>query len=179
MASLVRLSVPSAWAIAVVAHGGCDAHESDGSDPKGSSPDTAGRADSNGEDSATDCVTGAQTGGGLLTLSWCENAEYTRQFGAAETGSGVAGWYGEDCLLDPDDDRDGGYEVCHTFLPGVTRLELRVVDEPSSVMAGESTMLFVSNPEAWTWFLHVVDTGWCAAWGDDVSHYSSMGCTTP
>lgn len=94
-------------------------------------------------------------------------------FGMAETRSD-AGWFGEDCVLDPDDDADFGYEICHHLLASGGSLE--GVRNAEEVVAGESTLFSESLDDNLTYVLFEADGPACWTWGDDVSYYRAFGC---
>lgn len=120
------------------------------------------------------CVAGVADDGTTWTMETCD-VQPGMYFGAAETGAGHDGWYGEDCILDPDDDRDDGVEVCHHFAAGSSQLTLTRVDEPGEV-SETTTMIGYPGSAEWT---YVLGSDWgCVSWGpDSPAYYAELGCT--
>jgi hypothetical protein len=91
-------------------------------------------------------------------------------FGMAETGDGDAGWYGEDCIDDPADDADYGYEFCHPF--DGDALALRRGYDVSDVISGEVTLFYDALLDDVTFYLATDDETICWVWGDDPDWYT-------
>ncbi|MES2642270.1 MAG: hypothetical protein V4850_22490 [Myxococcota bacterium] len=104
-------------------------------------------------------------------------------FGMAETGVGTDGWYGEDCIDDPADHADYGYEVCHPF--EATDLTLLRVSSLDDIVAGEATLFYDALLPDVTFYLATEDEALCWVWGDDPDWYlvdshggvGPFGCT--
>ncbi len=90
-------------------------------------------------------------------------------FGLAETGDGELGWYGEDCIEDPGDDADYGYELCHPF--SGNDLTLGNVDTVGELVEGETTLFYDALLGDVTFYLATEDEALCWVWGDDPDWY--------
>ncbi len=95
------------------------------------------------------------------------------EFGMAETGVGVDGWYGESCI--PGDEpwgySDYGYDICHTLSSGGG-----FIDSTSALSdVTDGVTLFSSSlaPDI-TYFVGAGADCWVL--GDDPSYYDDFGC---
>ncbi len=150
----------------------CTATKDDSGDTGTEMVDTADTADT-GTPAMTVTATWATTG---VTLAVANGTAAGYQFGMAETGSD-AGWFGEDCINDPDDDTDYGYELCHPM--GATGGTLVKAEPytPDDIVAGESTLFTDSLAANITYVLFEDSSDACWTWGEDVSYYAAFGCT--
>lgn len=139
-----------------------------------------------GDTGPGDSAVASWDGAGTLTLTITGLAGTTYDFGMAETGggddlSGADGWYGEDCILDPENDAPGdysdyGYEICHQA--SATGLTLTHVADPDTVTASSSTLLpGTAGAAAITYVLFESGAATCWTWGHDVTWYDGFGCT--
>jgi len=87
--------------------------------------------------------------------------------GLAQTGAGVAGWYGEDC-------RGGaaGYDVCNT---GSASTVLTVTTDIRDVRDGITLHGFINGVNENELTIYVDDSGTCFTTGHSTSYYSN--CT--
>jgi hypothetical protein len=95
--------------------------------------------------------------------------------GLAETASGGAGWYGEDCL----EGEKNGFDICHPFstVEGFANFSLAHVDSPDMIVPGESTLFTTALAEGITWvIINVDDPSRCWVGGHDVTYYDELGC---
>jgi hypothetical protein len=101
-------------------------------------------------------------------------------FGMAETASGSAGWYGEDCKG----------SNCHEVTGGTT-LTLSSVNTQSAVVFGSTTLFdddhdgqgdatADNGSDRLTYIIQLeggTDAGFCHVWGEDPTYYSGQtGC---
>ncbi len=118
----------------------------------------------NGDSGASACETGLSQRGEDLEVTLCEADHDAWQFGAAETGAGVTGWYGEDCLLESDSDE----EVCHVASAGSVSITLHIVATSQEVAEG-STLVGAEGRGPWSYAFFI--GGECWTFGDDATYY--------
>lgn len=87
------------------------------------------------------------------------------QFGMAESG----GWTGEDCF-----NGSGTMAVCHPVTVFGSTLNEVADCQPSSVVAGSTTLMDASKEPFLTYYL--ADANTCFVWGADASYYAALGC---
>ena len=157
---------------AALALAACTATKDDSGDTgTGDTTDTTDTSDT-GTPAMTVTATWSTTG---VTLAVANGMATGYQFGMAETGSD-AGWYGEDCVNDPDDDADAGYEICHPMGATGGMLTKASPYSPDGVVAGRSTLLTDTMADGITYILFEDSTDACWTWGEDVSYYTAFGC---
>lgn len=114
------------------------------------------------------------SGSGLTVSITNGNGAY--EFGIAETGAGVDGWYGESCI--PGDEPRGyddyGYEVCHS-LSSSGGFVTSVYPDIGDVGTNQTLFDQVFSPDL-TYFLGASGSADCWVMGEDVAYYSDFGC---
>jgi hypothetical protein len=161
------------WLLGLLAFFGCTGGKDDTGDTSETDADTDADSDTD-TDADINVTVNWATSGVTIAISNGNTAGY--DFGMAETGSD-AGWYGEDCIYDPDDELDYGYEICHGISASGGTLTVADPYEADSVVAGETTLFTDSLADNITYVLFEADTDVCWTWGEDVSYYSAFGCT--
>lgn len=99
------------------------------------------------------------------------------KLGLAETASGGAGWYGEDCLPG----EKNNFDICHPFAAddGLAGITLTHVATPDLIVPGESSLLSGELAEGITWvIIDADDPSKCWVGGQDVTYYAELNCQT-
>lgn len=111
-----------------------------------------------------------------VTVSISGGSGGSYEFGMAETGAGVNGWYGETCI--PGDEPGGyddyGYDVCHR-LGGSGGAVTSVYPSIDDVDENQTLFDEVHDVDL-TYFLGEEGTSQCWVFGEDVDYYSDFGC---
>ena len=151
-----------------------------GSCETGTGNDTTDTTDTS-DTGVADSAVASWDAAGTLTLTITGLAGTTYDFGMAETGAGATGWYGEDCILDPDNDAAGdfsdyGYEICHQA--SASGLTLTHTGDADTVVASSTTLLpGTAGANVITYVLFETGADTCWTWGNDVTWYDGFGCT--